>query len=221
MVYDMNGDGNNETIISIRYDTNLFRIQEYAPNYTKIAESVITDTTNLSNNRGNQEDSKMIPGDFTGDGKTDLFYNFYIGQYSYYDQYLGLLSYAGFGCLYEGSSTSTQVLFPADASNHTWCVRGDANSYLGGRSTGLDLNGDGIQDLVLTGNSRYLIYYGPLTAPLDANGNARVATLADADARIMIPASNLITLGDINQDGYEDLLFQTSSSWKIFLGASN
>ena len=222
-VYDMNGDGNNETIVSLYNDTNLFRIQEYAPNYTKIAESVITDTTNLSNIRSYQDDSKMIPGDFTGDGKTDLFYGFYFTDssgYSYYDQYLGALGGAGFGCLYEGSSTSTQVIFPADASNHTWCVRGDVSSKIGRYGiTALDLNGDGIQDLALRTNGIF-IYYGPLTAPLDANGNVRVATLADADARIMTGTSNLTTLGDINQDGYEDLLFR-SSSWKIFLGASN
>jgi hypothetical protein len=172
----------------------------------------------------------MIPGDFTGDGKTDLFYGFYfyesVYNYHYYDQYLGMLSNAGFGCLYEGASTSTQVIFPADASNHTWCVRGDENSRIGYYGiTALDLNGDSIQDLALVDlNSHYIfIYYGPLTASLDANGNARVATLADADARIMTSADHgtLTTIGDINQDGYEDLLFRSGNYWKIFLGASN
>ena len=226
-IYDLNGDGNNETIISY-YNQKLFYIQEYAPNYSKIVESVITDTTALSYDRNSQRVSKMIPGDFTGDGKTDLFYRFYNGEYNYYDQYLGVISNSGFGCLYEGSSTSTQVIFPADASNHTWCVRGDASSSIGRYGiTALDLNGDSIQDLALVDNNSddIFIYYGPLTAPLDANGNARVATLADADARIMTSADNgtLTTLGDINQDGYEDLLFRNGSagSWKIFLGAPN
>ena len=216
--YDLDQDGLSDMLFLFE-DQEAFSLKQFDTTGAVQTLFSMTDSTDIFS--GYIGEGRITAGDFTGDGINDII-TFDDKDVSYYDVYLGLLSSAGFGCLYTGSGAQSTYTLPADTADHSWCLRGNTYSDLTERGvSAIDLNGDGIKDLIVEADSRYYVYYGPLLAPLDENGDVRVATLADADAKFNFNANGFTLLGDINQDGNDDVAIRGSSQWYFYFGVPN
>jgi hypothetical protein len=142
--------------------------------------------------------NKIIFFDADGDGHNDRI--MYDHRYDYYDQFQGTLVYSG---LVEVVLSSTGEI---------WQYRGNINNMAGfGGIQTADINGDGLNDLFISHNTyqnKASLFYAPLTIPTDTQGNPRILTPQDADARIpsyfggKYPS---FSMEDFNNDGYDDI----------------
>ena len=137
-------------------------------------------------------------------------------HYNLEDQYLGTLSKTGGVWVFYGSSAGITATQESDAD---WAFFGNSDSEVGIQLESVDVNGDGLDDLIVTNHSASYLFYGPLSMPTDSYGSPRAATLQDADATFGV-GGGVSTAGDQNQDGYEDILIGKETIY-LFFGAPN
>ncbi|WP_234461617.1 beta strand repeat-containing protein [Stutzerimonas stutzeri] len=209
---------NDSTALPTTYDTT------GAPNTdlpdrgpeNNVANTVYTYTTSgteadgsFVGNAGNQYGSGWLPvsvGDVNGDG--------------YGDFLTGTINVK----LVLGSATGWTGLDTL-SSAVTWThmnVSAGGNANLNGLTAAGDINGDGYSDFVVsnTGNGAYIVFgksgstwHGTTTNVASSAGSATVAasTYIASETGIALNMALTRSLGDINGDGYDDLMFAASS----------
>jgi hypothetical protein len=134
--------------------------------------------------------SVATAGDVNGDGYSDII----VGAHRY-DGAAG--TDQGRAYVFHGSASGTSA-----APNWT-ANPSAANTRFGWRvSTAGDLNGDGYDDVVIgtTSSSRVFVYYGSMSG-LSAVPNLEITGIANESLGYSVS-----TAGDVNADGYDDLL---------------
>ncbi len=162
---------------------------------------------------GHYEYGRVTIGDFNADGYDDIV-SAYL-RYNYYDLYRGTLQNSGQVWVFYGGPNGITATTAADAD---WTAYGNnfvTNSSLqfGRHLSTADVNGDGVDDLLVGSAKGSFIFYGPLQSYTDAQGDPRVANSSDADAIFPRLASQIRDVGDQNQDGYDDVLVGGSCSY--------
>ena len=152
------------------------------------------------------EYGRVAIGDVNGDGFEDLISSQY--NKSYYDLYRGTLQRSGQVWVFYGSANGLNA---TDVSDADWTAYGDNEFTSSELRFGLnidvsDVNGDGVDDLLVTSRKGSFLYYGPLQTYSDANGDPRNANSSDADATFLHLSTGVANVGDQNGDGYEDIL---------------
>ncbi len=200
---DFNGDGFNDVFISSpRYSSSLGRVYLYygGANMNNTADIIFTGESN-----GNQFGiSAANASDINGDGYTDVI----IGASAYN-------SNSGRAYIYKGGA------LPDNAAD--LILNGEAAGSLFGSSVSSagDMNGDGYGDVIvgaygyLTSKGRAYIYFGN---PIMDNGMDGKFTGEAANGSFGI---SIACAGDINSDGYSDIIIGASThktnSGKVYL----
>jgi hypothetical protein len=135
----------------------------------------------------------LATGDFNADGFADV-----VGaQYA---------AYFGGGTVYYGSAAGP-------TQGHTWPI--PDQSYRGNSVAAADVNGDGFDDLIVTNLSQEFgapqasVYLGsPTGLPVLASGEP------PAPAFVFDAWSNVAKLGDLDRDGYDDILVVRGDPWQ-------
>ena len=171
----------------------------------------ISDVAGLYNGR-------VGSGDFNGDGYEDVVSADY--SFGYTHPFQGQINNAGAIWVFNGSNIGISGSSAADAD---WTVYGVYVEYLGYSIASLDVDGDGMDDLLLGSNGQSYLFYGSLQEYTDSSGNPRDARSFDADATFG-HYHGVANAGDQNQDGYDDLMVggaSPSRSIYLFFGAPN
>lgn len=146
----------------------------------------------------------VVAGDFNGDGISDLLIT--NGDSSGATQQAAGRAYVIFGKRSLGSPGNLNL---ANAQADLTILGSGQFSQLGYNATASDLNGDGIDDMVLTSIGAIYIVFG--RQAFDSN----VIDLARTPADVKISAPNIspgLAVGDINGDGANDLIFGSEAS---------
>ncbi len=199
---DVNNDGFGDIIVG-GYAHNSEEGRAYIY-YGGSSMNNAVDVTITGEGRGDKFGySVSTAGDVNGDDKDDVI----VGAPSVYNS-------AGRAYIFYGGSLSSSI----DAVSADVIISGGVtNSALGcSVSNAGDVNGDDIDDVVVgaytysNGNGRVFIFYGD---------GSLSGTLDDADADIIINAENngdylgisVSTVGDVNGDGYDDIIAGANS----------
>lgn len=201
---DVNGDGYKDVIMSGRSSNNKRKLTTLLGN----SFSWFSNETSFTSTRNFVFNDLAYPGDYNGDGRTDLLVMWNNGGYR---QLL----------VYTGTSTGSfnEAVNLSSSRFH--------NTYLYPvKELVMDVNNDGNDDFVIvyknsSGKIGILTYKGTNTSPyiVDATTNALTSTYNYFD-------DSKIYCGDFNGDNYDDILIPTYDSNEkrnitIFTGKSN
>ena len=175
-------------------------------NYSSTYDQIITDTIG-----SNQYGERLAKGDFNCDGFEDLAVSDPMYDYMGTD--------AGAVLVYAGSSSGL-------AATYSWILAdpNGSNKYrFGGALTSADINGDNCTDVVVGTKyyntyGRFYAFYGS-SSGLSTYPNLTVTgTSTDSAA-----GSSVGNAGDVNNDGYDDILvtFFGPRKVKLFLGSAS
>jgi hypothetical protein len=167
-------------------------------------------------------------GDVNGDGYDDVIvgahYNMADRAFVFYGSAAGLPDADGDG-----------LAHPSDAD---WTARSDQNNSRFGTTVGTagDVNGDGYDDVIIGDNfyhheqsyeGRAFVYHGSATGLPDADGDGVAYPddanwMAESDQTGAYFARTAGTAGDVNGDGYDDVIIGTMGSDRayVFLGSA-
>ncbi len=199
---DINGDGYCDLIVSSPGYSS-FTGKAYLYYGSSSGLSTTADWTATGENTDDTfGNSIAAAGDVNGDGFSDVI----VGAY-------GFSSFTGKAYLYFGSSSGF-------SSTADWTVTGENNSdYFGACvSTAGDINGDGYSDIIIgaefysSSNGKAYLYFGSSSGP---------SAIADWDATGENNNDQfgirLSTAGDVNSDGYSDVLV-SANGYSSFTG---
>ncbi len=203
---DVNGDGYSDVIIgAIFFDDGANNNEGRAFVYHGSAAglSATPNSTPDDADQANAEFGRSVAcaGDVNGDGYSDVI----IGARAYDD---GVNTDEGRAFVYHGSASglsATPNSTPDDAD------QGDAAFGISVASAG-DVNGDGYSDVIIgaqayddganTNEGRAFVYHGS-AAGLSATPNS---TPDDADQAVALFGASVASAGDVNGDGYSDVI---------------
>lgn len=203
---DVNGDGYSDVIIgAFNYSDGIYNSEGRAFVYHGSAAGLSASPNNTPDDadQANAQFGNCVAsaGDVNGDGYADVI----IGAYTYKD---GTNNAEGRAFVYHGSSiglSATPNSTPDDA---------DQANVLFGNSVASagDVNGDGYSDVIIgadgyndggnTDEGRAFVYYGSFTG-LSAAPNG---VLDDADQAFSGFGASVAGAGDVNGDGYSDVI---------------
>jgi len=156
-------------------------------------------------------DAKVFPGDFNGDGKTDLFVK---GYGTYRVLYLANSNGNGFNRAFLGTDSDAHGTDEEEFLTHP-----DAKVFPG------DFNGDGKTDLFVKGYGTYRVLY---LANSNGNGFNRAFLGTDSDAHgtdeeeFLTHPDAKVFPGDFNGDGKTDLFVKGYGTYRVlYLANSN
>ena len=220
---DVNGDGYSDVIVGADWFDNGETNEGQA--YLYMGSSSGLGTTAAWTGESNQAnayygDTVNTAGDVNGDGYSDVVVS--ASQYSNGENYEGRVY------LYLGSSSGL-------ASIATWSGESDqVSAFYGGARTAGDVNGDGYSDVIIgatyydngqNNEGRAYLYYG------SASGLATTAAwTGESDQASTYFGSGVGTAGDINGDGYSDVIIgapnysngeSTEGRSYLYLGSSS
>ncbi|NUM43834.1 MAG: FG-GAP repeat protein [Anaerolineales bacterium] len=197
---DVNGDGYDDVIIGAPYFDN-GQVNEGRAFLYYGSAAGLSATANWSVETNNVQayfgSSVGTAGDVNGDGFADVIvsaYQYSNGQYN-----------EGRAFVYHGSATGLSLI-------PNWTAEGDQFNAIFGSSAGTagDVNGDGYADVIVGASNfdngqgasgRAFVYHGS-AAGLSTNAN----WTAQSDEVFASFASSSGTAGDVNGDGYDDVI---------------
>ena len=213
---DFNGDGLIEFVDGSRRDKlQVFQIDTQNSAINLIHELAYTYSDIWLYNSNDFLIATTTIHDLNGDGYDDVLLGF--RGASFWDVVDGIEGNSGVLKLFYGSSTG---LTAVDDTDPDWIAHGEGGAFfrdqIGTKMVVLDINGDGDDDLIVPGTgaasafSTY-IQYGPLVPNYDGQGDIIPVGPNDFNAKIGIgrTGTNVYSLGDHNQDGYEDFILMT------------
>ncbi len=203
---DVNGDGYGDVIIgAYQYDDGANANEGRSYVYHGSPSGIAASPNNIQDD-ANQAGACFgvavsSAGDVNGDGYSDVI----IGVYLYDD---GVNTDEGRAYIYHGSATGLSAIpnNTQDDSNQAYANFGISVSTAG------DVNGDGYSDVIIgaaqyddganTNEGRAYIYYGSSTG-LAATPSS---TIDDANQASTLLANSASSAGDVNGDGYSDII---------------
>ncbi|MBS1565343.1 MAG: VCBS repeat-containing protein [Bacteroidetes bacterium] len=194
---DINGDGFSDVIVGNK-SINSNKGAAYI--FTGSAAATLTSTSWTKNGSGGQTGFRVSSaGDVNGDGYSDLL----VGV-SGVPGPLGGPAYAGAAYVYHGSATGL-------SSTAAWSQTGAANSNFGSVATAGDVNGDGYSDVIVgatgagsTNTGAAYVYFGSSTGL-----STTVSWTGTGAASGSYYGYSVACAGDVNADGYSDILVGT------------
>jgi hypothetical protein len=194
---DWSGDGLADTVFLPRYYYPTFSVYESVPGVDGEPPEglgIEIQSTAFSTN-GSQEKDDFFFGETNGDGHLDLVIA--RGAETFYDPAAGTVFSGGRTYIIHGPLDG----YPEGGllEGAATVIRGGAGDYLGSSSAFADINGDDLDDPVLSRSaiSRSYLYYSPLPS----------GTLVAADANALFFQGGVRSVGDLNNDGRADLIF--------------
>jgi len=218
---DINGDGIDDMVIGNYYEEKVFIIYGSA----SLPETIDLSTTppSITIHRQNAYDklecsSASLKGDVNGDGINDIILGAYGADPSG-------RSMAGKGYVIYGGDTLPENIYLSTTPADITIYGANSGDYLGNKTISGDINGDGIDDIILTapkadpgGRSeagKAYIIYGNTNFPSNHTIDLRYDTADfivwgdDASGRL---GGRPICSGDINGDGMDDILLTASKA---------
>ncbi|HVW98946.1 MAG TPA: FG-GAP-like repeat-containing protein, partial [Candidatus Babeliaceae bacterium] len=225
MTVDYNGDGFDDMITytndyNSTNNTSTWTVYKSLSNGSTLAAPVqifqYYYTANKNENAGSMSDDiRILPGDFDGDGKKDLFV---IAPRDY--------SHTSYECFIIGDMYPNGILHHLGSSNGV--VMGGEYRYLAylghdvQSNIGLDYNGDGRQDILVTSSTSSTELYElnvDYSQPTAAYGIANTGTSMNLLYSGSYPSKDhQLYVGDFNGDGKQDLLTWLSSNQPTHIG---
>jgi hypothetical protein len=154
--------------------------------------------------------AKVYPGDYNGDGKTDLFVK---GYGTYRGLYLANTTGTGFNCVFSSDLDSV-----GGTDSEPFLTDADANVYVG------DYNGDGKSDLFVKGYNTYRALYLMNSSGTGFNraflGYTNDEGGIDVEPFLTSPDAQVYT-GDYNGDGKTDLFVKGYGTYRILYLANS
>jgi FG-GAP repeat/Secretion system C-terminal sorting domain/FG-GAP-like repeat len=207
---DVNGDGYSDIIVGSReYDNG--QINEgvafvYHGSAAGLSASPVNSISNANQTNASFGVSVASAGDINGDGFSDVI----IGANAYDD---GVNNDEGRAFVYHGSAAGLPV-----TANSTPDDADQANASFGiSVSSAGDVNGDGFSDVIIgafnyddgvnANEGRVFVYHGS-AAGLSASPNS---TPDDADQASALFGISVASAGDVNADGYSDVIIGANS----------
>jgi hypothetical protein len=205
---DWSGDGLTDVGVFVRNGTKIYlheaRLGEEGEHpIIWEGQSAATVFQNLPSSSPAKND--FFFGETNGDGQMDLM--IVVGEADVYDPAAGTLDNAGGTYIIHGPLDG----YPEGGllEGAATVIRGDAGHELGDSSAFADINGDGLDDPVLSqsGISSSYLYYSPLPS----------GTLVAPDSNAHFAHHNVRSVGDLNNDGRADLQFVSGSSYPAYI----
>lgn len=163
-----------------------------------------------------------VPADLNGDGLTDLVF----GAVAANDlQFGGCYLYVLFGSSQKLTASGATIKGTLDGTNGFQIDNPDYMTYTSNPAQGVfvpqdagDVNGDGVEDLVLTGaGTRLSVIFGKKT-PYASGTYAHLQDMGGEAAYFDTDAVVSARTGDMNKDGIDDIVFISENKLRVVWG---